>query len=466
MTPAANTAIEKPAASSSRPAPAVSPARSVVLFVDNIHLKDSNLGFARQALKKFIAERLTDDDLTALVTSGGSLGLFSQFTRDRRMLSYAVDKISVRAPNRNTMFTAYLAGQVDRNDPEAIDLGIQILLAEDGISGPRPLMENLVRARAGQVLAEAGYRRQVALASLKALTDSLAKLPGQRLIVVLSDGFTLLGTGGSYDTGGLRDVTSRAAVGGVVIYTIDTRGLEPPLITDASQRGPVGARSAQSFFNAERNDAQNAMNALAHDTGGDAIRNSNDIAAGLKRALDENSVYYSIGYYASSEEDPKKFRKLTVAVKGHPEYKVRAQQGYLPAATAKARSEEAARTPAERLRRAIASPLAVADIGLFATADHFETEDDPAQVTLEVFIDGKKLNYHEDQGKRRFELSLVSFVFNASGSQIMSNDAMLRSNMLPVSYELGKEVGYRYTTRLQLKPGMYQIRIGAMEIGD
>jgi hypothetical protein len=45
----------------------------------------------------------------------------------------------------------------------------------------------------------------------------------------------------------------------------------------------------------------------------------------------------------------------------------------------------------------------------------------------------------------------------------MANDAMLRSNMLPVSYELGKEVGYRYTTRLQLNPGMYQIRIGAME---
>jgi VWFA-related protein len=171
-------AVEKPAAPSSRPSPAVSPARSVVLFVDNIHLKDSNLAFARKALKKFIAEQLTDDDLTALVTSGGSLGLFSQFTRDRRILGYAVDKISLRGPNRNTMFTAYLAGQVERDDREAIALGIDILRVEDGITGPVQMMENLVRSRARQVLAEASYQRQVALASLKALTDSLAKLPG------------------------------------------------------------------------------------------------------------------------------------------------------------------------------------------------------------------------------------------------------------------------------------------------
>ena len=34
-------------------------------------------------MRKFIDARLTDNDLTAIVTSAGSLGVVEQFTRDR-----------------------------------------------------------------------------------------------------------------------------------------------------------------------------------------------------------------------------------------------------------------------------------------------------------------------------------------------------------------------------------------------
>jgi VWFA-related protein len=445
-----------------RPNPAASPARTIVLFVDNIHLGDANLLFAKQALKRFIAERLTDDDLVALVTSGGTLGLFSQFTRDRRLLSYAVDKVGARGPNRNTLFTPYLAGQVDRGDRQALDFAILIIQAEDGISGPRQMMESLAQARSRQVLAEASYQRGQTLATLRALTDGMAKLPGQRMIVMLSDGFTLLDRGGSFDTQGLQSVTSRAAVSGVIIYTIDAKGLDPPGITDVAQRGPVGSPLAQSFLSGERSDLQNGMNALARDTGGEPIRNSNDLSAGMRRALDENSYYYALGYYPASEEEPNKFRRLTIRVKNHPEYKVRAQQGYLPATLAKVKAEEA-KTPAERIRQAIIAPLAIADIGVFATADFIETEADEAQVTLQIYIEGSKLQYKVEQDRHRFALEMATFVFDASGNQVGGNQTTISSNLMADGYQRGQKEGYRYTTRLPLKPGVYQVRVGVRE---
>ena len=445
------------------PAPTTSPARTVVLFVDNVHMTDSNLLTARQALKKFIGESITSSDLTALMTSGSSLGLFSQFTRDKRLLSMGVDKINAAGPNRNTMFTPYLSAQIERNDRSALGLAIAILQAEEGLSGRPEIMEGITRARARQILAEASYQRGLTLNTLRALTEHMATLPGQRLIVMLSDGFTLFDRGGALDTFPLQEITSKAAISGVVIYTIETRGLEAPVMTDVSQRGPIGSSAAQSYLSSERIDNQNVMNALAKDTGGEPVRNTNDIKGGLKRSLDENGFYYSIGYYPVSDESPKKLRKLTVRVKSHPEYKVRAQQGYIPAVFAKASAEAAARTPKERLVRAMVSPLAASGIGIYATADFIETEKDEAQVTLQVYIDGGKLQYREEAERRNFELDLVSIVFNSTGSQVTSNETAIRSKLLTATYEAARSTGYRFSTRVPLQPGFYQIRVGVRE---
>src|SRR5215813_10814467 len=63
--------------------PDETPGRTVVLYVDTLHLSPQNLLGVKQSLRKFIDERLTDQDLTAIVTSAGSLGVVEQFTRDR-----------------------------------------------------------------------------------------------------------------------------------------------------------------------------------------------------------------------------------------------------------------------------------------------------------------------------------------------------------------------------------------------
>ncbi|MBX3277743.1 MAG: VWA domain-containing protein [Acidobacteria bacterium] len=446
-----------------RPGPAASPARTVVLFVDNLHQTDANMLFAKQALKKFIAEKLTDDDMVALVTSGGTLGLFSQFTRDRRLLGYAVDKIGPRGANPNTLFTPYLSGQVEQGIPDAMNFAIQVLATEELLSGPRQMMESIARGRARQVLAGATYQRTATLATLRAVIDRLATMPGQRLIAMLSDGFTLQDRGGSFDTFSVQAVTSRAAAAGVVIYTIDSKGLDAAAVADASRPGMAASHLVQRFLDGERHDSRQVMNALAHDTGGDYFRNSNDLVAGIQRTLDDNNVYYVLGYYPANEDDPKRFRKLSVRVRNHPEYKVRATQGYMPSAIAKAAAAAEARTPAERLRQAIVSPLPKTEIGVFATADYIETEADQSQVTLQVYIDGAQLQYKEDAGNRSFNVDFHAMVFNSAGERVASTEKGVRSALPQAGYEHGLEIGYRYVTRLGLKPGFYQVRVAVRE---
>jgi VWFA-related protein len=442
---------------------AEAPVRTVVLFVDNLHLSDSRLLLARQTLKRFIVEKLTDDDLVAIVTSAGNLGLFSQFTKDRRVLLSAVDKIGARGPESGSVFTPYLAAQVELGDPNAMDLAIQVLQTEEMLTGPRQMMESFAKSRASQKLAEATYFRRVTFASMRALIDRLATLPGQRLMVTLSDGFTLFSQGGAMDSNDLAVVTSKAAVSGVVIYTIDMKGLSPPPAFDLSLRLPVGSNLVNTYLNATESDQQNVMNALARDTGGEPYRNTNDLVGSMKNAIDNNSTYYALGYYPAKDEDNVRFRRLTVRVRNHPEYRVRAQQGYLPSALGKEKKDAAAKSPQQRLAEAAVNPLALADIGVFANADYIETEVDAAQVSLQVFIDGSKVQFQAENEKHKFSLEMVSLIFSSSGEAIRTESTSIQSLLLPETLDRAKQQGFRYTRRVELKPGTYQIRIGVRD---
>jgi hypothetical protein len=66
---------------------------------------------------------------------------------------------------------------------------------------------------------------------------------------------------------------------------------------------------------------------LAEDTGGFAVRDTNDLAAGAARVAEESRTYYLLGYSPPEGKGPRGLRKLKVEVK-RPELKVRARKGY------------------------------------------------------------------------------------------------------------------------------------------
>ncbi|HMB28194.1 MAG TPA: VWA domain-containing protein [Blastocatellia bacterium] len=443
--------------------PAESIGRTVLLYVDTLHLSPQSLLSVKQSLRKFIGERLTDQDLTAIVTSAGSLGVVEQFTRDRRVLRYAVDRLSSRPDARDSLFTPYIAGMVDRGDRDAMQVARAIYIAEESAFPNDPTIMQMVQMRARQVLSEATYLRRATLITLKEVVQKLSDMPGQRLLVMVSDGFTLFDTGGGQDTNDLQSVTSRATRSGVVIYSIDAKGLQPPALFSASLGNIPNDPRISSYVSAGERDLENGLNALAKDTGGEAFFNTNDTAGAMGRALDDNQVYYTLGYYPVIDESDKKFRKITIRVKNHPEYEVRAQRGYMPADLAKQAKEEEAKTPQQRFINAMLAPLPLTDIGVTAIPDFVEIPEDNAQVSLQIHIDGKTLTYREENGRRRFDAEIVTMIYNSEGKRVDLKSENISGNLTPERVEIAKQSGFLYTRRVQLKPGLYQIRVGVTE---
>src|SRR5258708_5045738 len=99
--------------------PAEVPVRTVVIYLDTLNLSTESLLQTKQTLNKFIDEQLTERDLAAIITSTGSLGVLEQFTRDKKILHYAVNRLSAGLSSSETMFTPYIASLVQRDDRDA-----------------------------------------------------------------------------------------------------------------------------------------------------------------------------------------------------------------------------------------------------------------------------------------------------------------------------------------------------------
>jgi VWFA-related protein len=440
------------------------PARTVLLYVDNLHLSFSGLVRTKEALRRFVDERLTEQDTAALVTSSWSLGIAEQFTRDRALLRSAIDRISPGPMERPSFFTPYLAACIERRDSGALGLGIALLRLEDGIDLDPDSMRLMAYSRARKILAEASYKRRAALLTLKELAAMMADLPGQRMIVLLSDGFTMNDIGGYPEISEIDAVTSRAVRSGVVIYSIDAKGLQPPATADASMSGGGAGPLLQSYLSASEFAQQDGMHALAADTGGEMYRNTNDLGGALGHIFDANKSYYVLAYYLENEGKAPRFSSISVRVKGHPEYVIRTPKGFFSEASA-AKPAEIATTRAQRVLGALRAPLPRHELMVSATAEYVETDDREDQVTLIVLIDGADLWYREQDQRHVMELEVVTTVFDASGKQVLGFANVAQGTLTSDRLTLARSNGYRFMKQLSLKPGMYQARVAVIDSG-
>jgi hypothetical protein len=149
----------------------------------------------------------------------------------------------------------------------------------------------------------------------------------------------------------LREIGEEANRGNVTFYPVHPRGL---VAFDAGVDGPINQPQVSL-----QQDAANlrtrldSMRALAIDTDGDALVNTNNIAGGLQRIADDLSSYYLAGYYSTNAKLDGRFREITVRVK-RPGVRVRARRGYRGRTAEEVISRAAAEDPA---RAAITNAL-------------------------------------------------------------------------------------------------------------
>jgi VWFA-related protein len=480
------------------------PVRTTLLYVDNLHLSFSSLNRVKQAIRDFVKERLTDQDMVALATSGQTLGPAQQFTRDRQLLNYGIEQINFAPGRLENLYSTTLAAGIIAEQPDAMRLGVDMARIEYNINCPCETLRRLAKVKALQTLAEASFARKSMLSTLRDIAEQMIRLPGKRMIVIFSDGFTAYDNDGGVHYEQLQPAIDRAVRSGVVIYTIDAKGLQIPPTFDASKRfnandpdrypwvspedrppetepnkgcpeddprNPDARCFAPdtglwtSFMNTSEREEQNGLSAVADGTGGKMYTNTNNLGDALGRALEANRFYYVLSYYLQAGSDDRNFRSIRVRVRNHPEYTVLAPKRFSPMDVTAKPEYEMAKTPQQRLIRAMNSPLPLTDLGVSAQADFIENETDDKQVSLTVYFDGDRFQYREQDQRNVFELEILYFVYDYSGKQVEGMSAQVEGNLTKNRLAQAKNSGYRFSRRLTLKPGRYQARIGVRQEG-
>src|SRR5882724_3620764 len=83
--------------STSSPGPMIVRGRTVIFFVDDLHLAPDSLVRTRKALLEFIERGMNEKDQVAITSSSGQIGFLQQFTDDKVALRSAVARLNYRA---------------------------------------------------------------------------------------------------------------------------------------------------------------------------------------------------------------------------------------------------------------------------------------------------------------------------------------------------------------------------------
>jgi hypothetical protein len=208
----------------------------------------------------------------------------------------------------------------------------------------------------------------------------------------------------------------------------------------------------------ERTFGQEPLHALAADTGGRALLNSNDLTGGIARALDETSRYYLLAWRPANEaQRSSNFSKIKVTIAGRPELKVQLRRGYLG-------------PPPERNKNNTQSvPVTVETTDVLGVTESGEelrpalalgykqTSSGNMQLTTSVQLNALS----PDNSSGKIDANVLGAVFDSKGKAVGSFKQRIEVPRTPAATPQYAFVNHQ----VDLPPGLYQVRILAYERG-
>jgi VWFA-related protein len=485
--------------------------RTIALVVDDLGLSFESTYYVRNAIHKYIDTQIEPGDLVAIIRTAGGVGALQQFTTDKRLLHMAADRLKWDFRSR------HLVGAFDDaapNKPSGLD--------SDDVDELHDSMSSVG-----------------SMGALEYIAGGVSELPGRKCIIYFSEGFASLfedrmGSGESRTSGSERiwkamaRMLTRANAAGVVIYTIDARGLQTgglaasdnPLTrnwgpggvgggapTGPGSSGGTGGGSSGSgggtgggstgsgggaggsavpaigsgagFLDAQSArirsaagdrlaniiDSQESLKFIADQTGGLAIENTNDLNLGITRVLNDQQGYYLLGYTGSKDSSRPGWDQDRVKVHvKRSGLRVRARQGFFGPFDASTPKPRAA----DPLVLSAISPFGSSEITVRLTSMFAHDAKAGSYVRSLVFIDPGDLRFEIDQaGKHTARFQVLVMAIGDNGQLLEGWRREVPLALTEANFQRIKEHGLVITVRTAAKqPGPYQMRVAVEDLNS
>jgi VWFA-related protein len=408
--------------------------RLLALYFDMSAMRPADQLRALSAAQQFIRTQMTTVDLVSILRyQGGSVDILQDFTADRNRLLSILETLIVGEGQDS-------AESVD--DASSADTG----------------------AAFGQDDSEFNvFNTDRQLSALETAAKMLGQLNEKKSLIYFASGLRLNGIDNQAQLHATVDAAIKA---GVSFWPIDARGLvaEAPL-GDATQGSPGNAgiytgAAALATTNAFQL-SQDTLYALAGDTGGKALFDTNELTRGIVQAQQAVEDYYILGYYSTNSAQNGHFRRVKISLTQNPDAKLDYRQGYY---ADKVFSKFTAVDKERQLEDALMLEDPVTELTIAMEIDHFQLNRAEYFVPIVVKIPGRELALAKRGGAEHTLIDFVGEIKDLVGGTTVSN---VRDNVnIKLSDATAAELAHRpieYDTGFTLLPGKYMIKFLARD---
>jgi VWFA-related protein len=399
--------------------------RLIVLFFDLSSLGTEDLIRSLVTAQDFVAKKSTPHDLIAVATYSSTLQLVQDLTNDREVLAKVLKHMdptdSGSAPDE------------DLGDPET----------SDDAFVPDTDQFNI-------------FNTDRRLSALETIAKGYREFPERKSLILFSSGMT---TTGIENLSQIRSTVDTANQSNMSIYTVDSRGLVAlPPGGGASAGSPRG----QALFtgNAMRqqidnlSSSQETLTTLAHDTGGTAFQDTNDLLPVFDKVVSDTQSYYVLGYYSSNTKDDGKFRRIRVEV-ARPDLKLQHRPGYF----ASKQFTKLTQTERDRqLEEALSVDRPFSDLPIILEADYFKNDGVSSLVPVSIQLAGDAIHFEEKKNQREALFEFLAQITDPKGRVAGIARDTVQVHLPVQTAEKVRAGQVLYTTGFQLKPGDYSLK--------
>lgn len=303
---------------------------------------------------------------------------------------------------------------------------------------------------------ETVHRNRKLLITLRQHLRSLRHFDASKGLILFSDGFLRQDL-----TFELQDVVEQALRSGVVLNTVDIRGVYNPSFIQANEQiittGSMFARKRAEY----RMDAvaqEEPLSQLANDTGGLFFHNNNDLYAGMRQISGRHECYYVLTYAIPPQKPDGRFHSIDVKVT-RPGVQVSYRKGYY------APREEVTfeRQKKEDILEALQAPGNLNEIPMSLSYNCYQDDDTTYNVSLLMKIGIGRLRFLDEDSRHKNLISMVVVAYDEADQYVNGIEKSVDFRLTDESYAGLLDRGVSSKIEFKLPVGRYRIKAVARE---
>jgi VWFA-related protein len=264
----------------------------------------------------------------------------------------------------------------------------------------------------------------------------------------------------------VRETAALLAAARMAVYPIDVRGqVSTGTGIDISNQTPMGSLGAhrESADALPRQttsmwDAHEAMSDIARETGGRAFYGTNDLKDAMSRSVEQGSSYYTLAYSPTNRDWTGKYRKIEVKI-ATAGTDLTYRRGYYAV-----EERELPTDKAVLAMTAAMQPSVPEFTGLLLRVQVLPPDSDHKTVRIDYAVDAHDISFSDSPDQRKHaSIDFAAAAWDKDSKLAGHSSEGMEANLRPEAYQQVLHSGLPFHQELELKPGTYALRLGALD---